>query len=209
LTVGENLRRLRRERGFGQIALAKASGVSQPSISYLERDVRDPHAETLRKLADALGVPITAFFEEPAPQGPPPEPKTPITHLSAEKFDKRLRGADTESKARALRDSLDAEITALSEWYRALVRADAPPGDVLLAHQRRRTALKRYNAAVLLWSEFVAESDELRERPVERAVAEAGAEDTARRAAAERRKFVDDVTEADERQRAEEAGESA
>jgi transcriptional regulator with XRE-family HTH domain len=210
LSVGDNLRRIRKDRGFGQIALAEASGVSQPTISEIETGQRDPHQSTLSKLADALGVPLAAFFTEgSAPQGSPPEPKTPLTVLSEQAFDRRLRGADTESKARSLRDSLDAEITALSKWYRALVRTDAPPGDVLLARQRRRTALKRYNAAALLWSEFVAESDELRERPVERAVAEAGAEDTARRAAAERRKFVDDVTEADERQRVEEAGKSA
>jgi transcriptional regulator with XRE-family HTH domain len=209
-TVGENLRRLRERRGLHQNDLARDSGISQPTISILERDMRDPHTETLRKLADALGVPITALFaEDPEPQGPPPEPKTPVTMLSNEAFDKRLREAATEAIARALRNALDEEITALSVWHRGLVAHKAQPADVLLARHRLKTAKTRYTAAALLWAEFVAEADELREHPVERRVADAGAEETARKAAEERRKMEKHLANEAERQRVEEAGETA
>src|SRR5215212_9582471 len=63
-TIGENLRRIRKERRMGQVELGERSGVAQQTISGIENDYREPHASTLRKLAEALRVPLAAFFQE-------------------------------------------------------------------------------------------------------------------------------------------------
>jgi transcriptional regulator with XRE-family HTH domain len=172
--IGDNLRRIRKEkRGMGQIELAEASDVAQPTISEIETGRREPHHSTLRKLADALGVEVVEFFaEEPQPEGPPPRPRTPLTDEPEEMFEKRLRKVDTESKARALRNALDAEVDELRRWRTALERRDA---DTAQARSLLKTAGKRWRAAALLWADFVALGDEERERAIRRrSVEEAG-----------------------------------
>lgn len=55
---GELLRRYRIARGLTQEALAERAGVSVRGLSDLERGVRQyPHADTVRRLAEALGLP--------------------------------------------------------------------------------------------------------------------------------------------------------
>ena len=63
-TIGQNIRRVRKERGLSQPTLAKLSGVPQPSISNIEGGRREPQQATLRKLADALGVPPATLMTE-------------------------------------------------------------------------------------------------------------------------------------------------
>jgi transcriptional regulator with XRE-family HTH domain len=62
--LGENLRRLRRERGLTQMGLASASGVSRATIATIERGARS-NAEscTLKKLAGALGTSIDSICD--------------------------------------------------------------------------------------------------------------------------------------------------
>ena len=52
--VGENVARLRREKGLTQEQLADVSGFSQQYISGLERGRRNPTIVTLYELAQAL-----------------------------------------------------------------------------------------------------------------------------------------------------------
>lgn len=66
-TIGQNLKRLRKARGLGQVELGNKSGVPQQTISQIERDRREPHPSTLRKLADAMGVHMGEFFAEEEP----------------------------------------------------------------------------------------------------------------------------------------------
>ncbi len=61
--VGERLHILREQRGLSQRALASASGLSPNALSQIERGNVSPSVSTLNRLAAALGVPITAFFE--------------------------------------------------------------------------------------------------------------------------------------------------
>ncbi len=65
LNVGESLQRLRAERGLSMRALAKTSGLSANALSMIERGRTSPSVSTLYKLADALNVPVTAFFGAP------------------------------------------------------------------------------------------------------------------------------------------------
>ena len=50
------LRRVRRERGWGQQVLARKSGLTQQHISLMERGERRPSIEAIRAMAAALGV---------------------------------------------------------------------------------------------------------------------------------------------------------
>ena len=72
------LRELRKQRNLTQEVLAELSGVDQVTISYIEiGKVRNPHWETVSKIARALGVGVEELFKPAA--GPFPvaeeEPK--------------------------------------------------------------------------------------------------------------------------------------
>lgn len=54
--VGENVRRIRREKGLTQEQFSDRSGFSQQYISSLENGRRNPTVVTLFELAAALGV---------------------------------------------------------------------------------------------------------------------------------------------------------
>jgi transcriptional regulator with XRE-family HTH domain len=66
--VGERLKELRQERGRSMRALARLSGLSTNALSMIERGRTSPSVSTLYKLADALEVPITAFFRTEPPR---------------------------------------------------------------------------------------------------------------------------------------------
>jgi transcriptional regulator with XRE-family HTH domain len=66
--VGVRLRELRQERGMSMRALARASGLSTNALSMIERARTSPSVSTLYKIADALEVPITAFFRLEPPK---------------------------------------------------------------------------------------------------------------------------------------------
>ncbi len=59
----DELKRLRRLRGLTQQELAERSGVSQYTITEIETGRREPRPSTLRKLARALDVEVSDFFE--------------------------------------------------------------------------------------------------------------------------------------------------
>jgi transcriptional regulator with XRE-family HTH domain len=63
LKVGERLHCLRDEKAISMRALARLSGLSANALSMIERGLASPSVSTLHKLANALEVPITAFFQ--------------------------------------------------------------------------------------------------------------------------------------------------
>ncbi len=60
--VGKRLRQLRDDHGISMRRLATLSGLSANALSMIERGKTSPSVSTLYKLADALEIPITAFF---------------------------------------------------------------------------------------------------------------------------------------------------
>ena len=44
-------------------ALAEAAGLSQQSVSYIERGLRIPNLETLIRITDALGIDLSPLIE--------------------------------------------------------------------------------------------------------------------------------------------------
>ncbi len=65
IDVGVRLRQLREERGHSIRALARQSGLSANALSLIERGKTSPSVSTLYKVSEALGEPITSFFETP------------------------------------------------------------------------------------------------------------------------------------------------
>lgn len=62
--VGERLKSARLERGLTARGLAEAGGIAFNTVSLIERGKISPTVATLHKLATALQVPLTFFFED-------------------------------------------------------------------------------------------------------------------------------------------------
>ena len=58
MSFAENLKRIRKSKGLSQKELAEKLGVSQPSYAQYERGARNPKVETIRKIANALDIPV-------------------------------------------------------------------------------------------------------------------------------------------------------
>ncbi len=63
---GENLQRLMARFGLGTRELSERSGVDERTVrGILNDNVGKPHARTLNKLAEGLGVEVEALFDDP------------------------------------------------------------------------------------------------------------------------------------------------
>ena len=60
--VGQQIRKLRMQRGLSLRALAELCGMSANAISLIERSENSPNVSSLHQMAIALEVPITDFF---------------------------------------------------------------------------------------------------------------------------------------------------
>lgn len=61
-TFGQTLRSIRKAKGITVKMLKEKVGVSIQAISQYERDVRSPSLEIVKKIADALDVPIESLI---------------------------------------------------------------------------------------------------------------------------------------------------
>lgn len=84
IEVGQQLRTLRRERKLTLQQLAAMTGLSRAFIGQIEAGSANPSVGTLKKVADAMGVPMGALFtngasdpalREPEPNGVPSGPR--------------------------------------------------------------------------------------------------------------------------------------
>lgn len=64
--IAGRIRTLRADRAFSLEELAERSGVSRSMLSLIEREESSPTAVILNKIAASFGVPLAAFFEDPA-----------------------------------------------------------------------------------------------------------------------------------------------
>lgn len=62
MKFGENLRNLRKQRGYTQDKLAQALGTSQAAITGYEVGTREPSFTTIQRIADFFGVPMSALM---------------------------------------------------------------------------------------------------------------------------------------------------
>ena len=63
--VGENIRRLRKEKGLSQEGLAEVAEFHRTYVSQLERCVTNISIDGLERLAQALDVDITELLQPP------------------------------------------------------------------------------------------------------------------------------------------------
>ena len=68
VNISERLRALREERDLSIRALGRLSGLSANALSVIERGLSSPSVSTLYKIATALEIPVTAFFEVTPPK---------------------------------------------------------------------------------------------------------------------------------------------
>ncbi|MGN0355028.1 MAG: helix-turn-helix domain-containing protein [Muricoprocola sp.] len=64
MTVGENIRRIRKEKGLTQKQLGERLNMTQSAIGQFENDKTSPKIETVDKIASALGVNIVDIMEQ-------------------------------------------------------------------------------------------------------------------------------------------------
>jgi len=67
-SLGVKLRELRKERNLSQRDLASQAGISPNAISLIEREEISPSVATLQRLAVALNVKMSYFFEDDSAQ---------------------------------------------------------------------------------------------------------------------------------------------
>lgn len=63
-TIAINIRRYQAERGVAQEKLALIAGVDRTMVSKIERELTNPSIETLLKLANVLGVTVSALLAQ-------------------------------------------------------------------------------------------------------------------------------------------------
>lgn len=61
-TFGENLRELRKSRGYSQEKFAEVIGTKQVNVSAWEVGSRVPYLVTIRKIADTFKVPLSSLI---------------------------------------------------------------------------------------------------------------------------------------------------
>lgn len=54
MNVGENIRRIRMDRGLDQKYVAEKAGITQPMLCQIERGTKNPSLQTGKMLAEVL-----------------------------------------------------------------------------------------------------------------------------------------------------------
>ena len=70
--IGNHLRRLREGRGLAAAALARACGISRPTVYAIEAGDYVPNTEVALRLARVLEVRVEELFELAEPEAEPP-----------------------------------------------------------------------------------------------------------------------------------------
>lgn len=63
MSVAENIKRIRIEKGFTQKKLGDLSGINEANIRKYENNRQNPKIETLQKIANALGINVTELLD--------------------------------------------------------------------------------------------------------------------------------------------------
>lgn len=64
MTIGENIRAIRKEKGLTQKELGRLCGIAEITIRQYESEKYQPKIETIEKIAKALEVPIVKIKED-------------------------------------------------------------------------------------------------------------------------------------------------
>lgn len=64
MSVGSNVRRIRKSKGYSILKIREITGLSKSTISEIENDKSSPTIATLEKLAEALGVSLDYLLKK-------------------------------------------------------------------------------------------------------------------------------------------------
>ncbi|WP_317394695.1 helix-turn-helix transcriptional regulator [Faecalicoccus pleomorphus] len=64
MKIEDKIRRVRLRKGITQNQIAEKIGISQPTYAQWENGKRKPKLETLKKIADALEVPVSTLYDD-------------------------------------------------------------------------------------------------------------------------------------------------
>jgi transcriptional regulator with XRE-family HTH domain len=122
MDVGSLLKRLRQARGISQRALAKTVGVSNGTISLIEKGETDPSVGLLKKILDGLSVSMTDFFAGDF------EPKNPYFFTEDQMVE---IGSGAISYKQIAHDLKGSNLQIIHESY----RPGADTGPSMLSHE--------------------------------------------------------------------------
>ena len=88
-SIGRRLKYFREQMGISQLEFSHRSGISQASIARIESDQqKNLKTETIRKLADSLGISLSQLIEDPSIIKEEPAPYVTPKMLPVIKWDK-------------------------------------------------------------------------------------------------------------------------
>lgn len=64
MSVGDNIRKLREEKGFSQTDVAKRSGITQAMLCQIERGTKNPSLQVANEIALALGCNLEELLKK-------------------------------------------------------------------------------------------------------------------------------------------------
>ena len=126
IAIGEKIKKLRIAKRLGQDALAKTLGISIPSVSKLENNIRQVKAEEIPKLYSILGCTASELFGD---EDPPVISETSIQFRSSDGIDpdSQLEMAHILGRlGRQVKNLVDIENTLAINIYNALPRSWEP-----------------------------------------------------------------------------------
>lgn len=134
LTIGENVRRKR--GNMSEVQLGRAAGISQPAVSRIEAGLREPAADTLRRLAAALDASADYLLGLTDVSTPAAELERERSRLAAELIAR-------DARIRELEDSADEDDESWRYPLRDEAHSSAGPGAYVVSERAARSVLFR------------------------------------------------------------------
>ena len=119
--LGLTIRRLRENRQLSLKEVAARSGLTQSFLSQVERNLTSPSVASLRKVAQAFGVPLTALFQGPT---------TPEDHVVRRKDRRQLIHPRRQWRDYLLTPSLTGKLQVIL----SVIEPGGGSGDEAYAH---------------------------------------------------------------------------
>lgn len=158
MTIARNIRKLRNDLNMTQSELAEKANLSLPGIQAIEAKERMPRVETLQKIADALGAPVSDLYldddKKSAPTESPDRASRLILEYPKANFDKVTLECKSELRTCNLNNVESANVfeDKISESHlRMAHREDARiQADMARAQEdERRARLKAFGTALM------------------------------------------------------------
>ena len=64
MSVGENIRRIREDKGLTQAYVAEQAGISQAMLCQIERGTKNPSLQVGKEIADILGCELSSLLRQ-------------------------------------------------------------------------------------------------------------------------------------------------